>query len=133
MKGYVLDSWAVIAYFNREKGGNKVRDKLLEAREGKIMVYMHKINLGEVYYIFCRRKGETEAEKWIGWFRKCPVLFVELEDEILFRAGKIKAVYPISYADSFAVATAIKYESRVLTGDKEFKKVERIIEAEWLI
>ncbi|HAW50112.1 TPA: PIN domain nuclease [bacterium] len=129
---YVLDSWAVIAYFNKEPEGNKVRDKLLEAREGKIKIYMHLINLFEVYYILCRKVGEDKAKRLIGWFKRCPVSFIGLEDDILFSAGRIKARFPISYADSFAVATAIEYKCKILTSDPEFKKTEELVKVEWL-
>jgi ribonuclease VapC len=47
-------------------------------------------------------------------------------------AAKIKAQYPISYADCFAVATAIREKAVVITGDPDFKHVEKIVEIDWL-
>ena len=47
-------------------------------------------------------------------------------------AAKIKGQYALSYADCFAVATAIKEKATVVTGDPEFRKVEKLVGIEWL-
>ncbi|MCZ6676039.1 MAG: PIN domain-containing protein [Candidatus Poribacteria bacterium] len=44
----------------------------------------------------------------------------------------MKAKYPISYADAFAVATAIKEDIPVVTGDPEFQRVEGIVTVDWV-
>lgn len=36
------------------------------------------------------------------------------------------------HADCFAVATAIRERAAIVTGDPEFKKVEKLVEIEWL-
>ena len=38
---------------------------------------------------------------------------------------KIKGTYPISYADAFAVATAIERSGILVTGDPELKRLEK--------
>ena len=53
-----------------------------------------------------------------------------LQDVI--HAAKIKARYPMSYADCFAVATAIKEKAAIITGDPDFKHIEKIVSVEWL-
>jgi uncharacterized protein len=49
----------------------------------------------------------------------------------VIEAAKIKGKYALSYADSFAVATAIKEKATVVTGDPEFRKVERLVGIDW--
>ena len=46
----------------------------------------------------------------------------------------IKAHYPVSYADAFAVALAQEMDGPVVTGDPEFKRVEDegLISVVWL-
>jgi len=46
----------------------------------------------------------------------------------------LKARYPISYADSFAAALAMINNCPLLTGDPEFRSLEKqgIISIEWL-
>jgi len=38
----------------------------------------------------------------------------------------------MSYADCFAVATALRFNAAILTGDPEFKKIEKTVSVEWL-
>ena len=41
----------------------------------------------------------------------------------ILEAAKIKAKHPISYADCCAVATAMKEDASIVTGDPEFLNV----------
>ena len=45
---YVLDSYALLAYFQAEPGSDKVRDLPRQARAGEVSAVMSTINLGEV-------------------------------------------------------------------------------------
>ena len=47
LKYYVIDACALIAYFRKEEGGEKLRQIFKE--DGNIC-YMHAVNIGEVYY-----------------------------------------------------------------------------------
>ena len=47
-------------------------------------------------------------------------------------AARIKAEYPLSFADCFAVATARRESAIILTGDPEFKKIEHLAKIESL-
>lgn len=38
----------------------------------------------------------------------------------------------MSYADCFAVATAIKEKATIIIGDPDFKQIEKIVSVEWL-
>ncbi len=50
----------------------------------------------------------------------------------VLEASRIKATYSISYADCFVVATALKENAPIVTGDPEFKKVQEIVTIEWI-
>jgi ribonuclease VapC len=50
----------------------------------------------------------------------------------VIEAARIKAHHPLSFADCFAVATAARENAIVVTGDPEFKAVEKLVEIEWL-
>jgi PIN domain nuclease of toxin-antitoxin system len=49
-KNFVLDSFALLAYFQGEPGGTTVRDILKEASAGSVSVMLSVVNLGEIYY-----------------------------------------------------------------------------------
>jgi len=44
---------------------------------------------------------------------------------LLLTAATLKAIYPISYADFFAAALAVLKRGLLLTGDPEFRKLEK--------
>jgi len=47
-------------------------------------------------------------------------------------AAKMKAQFPISYADAFAISTALRAQAVVVTGDPEFHAVAHLVEILWL-
>ena len=51
---------------------------------------------------------------------------------MIFQAAEHKAQYNISYADCFALASALEYKAILVTGDPEFKKAEQLIEIVWV-
>ena len=110
---YTLDSYAVLSYLKGEKSAGQIKNLLQRVKKGSVILYLHEVNLGEVQYIIHRERGEQESEKIIAWLRACPIKFVSIEKGITSLAAKIKALHPISYADAFAVATAIQTKSRL--------------------
>jgi ribonuclease VapC len=94
---------------------------------------MNDINIGETFYILARERGLDQAEYFINAIlpnlsiTRIGNTFTEVID-----AAKIKAQYPISYADCFVVATAIREKAVILTGDPDFKHVEKIVTIDWL-
>jgi ribonuclease VapC len=93
---------------------------------------MNQINLGEVYYRTIRAVGIEEAKKFLENFLRLPIHIILPDSDLIWQASEIKAQFPISYADCFAAATAIKFKAAILTGDPEFKKIMNIVSIEWL-
>ena len=129
---YVLDSFALLAYLEGETGMAQVRAILQKAKDGKCHVITSIINLGEVAYITEREQGLSKAQAALGLIEQLPIEVQSASDEAVFRAAHIKANYPVAYADAFAISLAQALEGTVLTGDPEFKSVEKIIQLEWL-
>jgi ribonuclease VapC len=132
----VLDSFALLGYLENETFSTRVEKILKQAREGKSLIYLHAIHLGEVYYITIREQGQDLADLAYARIRAFPLTYIEIIDEELLRAAaKLKAKYPISYADAFAAAMAVINNAFLLTGDPEFKRLEKKenIAIEWLI
>ena len=132
----VLDSFALIGYLENETFSYRVEKILKQAREGKNLIYLHAIHLGEIYYITLREQGQDLADLAYARIRAFPLTYIEIIGEELLRtAAKLKAKYPISYADAFAAAMAVINEASLLTGDPEFQTLEKKenIAIEWLI
>ena len=61
-----------------------------------------------------------------------PIQLAEVTMDRVLAAAQVKAQYPISYADAFAVALAQELNATIVTGDSEFKQVESIVKLSWL-
>lgn len=132
---YVLDSYAVIAYLRDEPGADRVEKILKEAKRDEADVYMHLVNLGEVYYTVFRKEGEALANLVYARVRSYPIEFVDdLSEDLLLSAARVKATYSIAYANAFSVATAIKRKGTLVSGDPELKQLDEagLISVQWL-
>jgi predicted nucleic acid-binding protein len=130
--GIVLDSFAVLAYLQAEKGAQQVKELLHQAANGQLSVQMTVINLGEVYYITSRVYGQERAEEVLAMLKHLPIKLVVADEELTIEASRIKAKHPLSYSDAFAVALAQRHGVSVVTGGPEFSCVENLISVKWL-
>jgi predicted nucleic acid-binding protein len=132
MNQYVLDSYALIAYFEDETGADRVARLLRQLIQGKAKGYMSVVNWGEVYYNTMREEGVAQAEKVILQLDKFPIQMVEVNRDLAYEAAKLKGKYRIAYADCFAVALSGKLKATLVTGDPEFKKLKERISIQWI-
>lgn len=132
MKNILFDSYAILKFYQDEPGADKVEKLLISSHKKLLLAYISEINLGEVYYQMIRRLGLESAKNFLEQFFELPVQIISPSSEIILSASEIKAEYAISYADCFAVATAIKFSASIITGDPEFKKVQHLIKIEWV-
>jgi len=132
MKRYVLDSYAMIAYFEDERGAERVEQVLRQLIQGKARGFMSVVNWGEVYYNTMREQGVAEAEKVILQLDKFPIQMVEVNKDLAYEAAKLKGKYRIAYADCFAVALSMELKAFLVTGDSEFKKLKERVSIQWI-
>ncbi|HEX5152364.1 MAG TPA: type II toxin-antitoxin system VapC family toxin [Parafilimonas sp.] len=120
MASFILDSYALLAFFRNEEGGEKVEQLLNDAAADKHELYITNINAGEVYYMSSRKDGAAKAE--LAWkaMRQFPIHIIDVDLEFTLAAAKLKAKYSISYADAFAATLTIKRKATLITGDNEF-------------
>jgi len=132
----VLDSYALIGYLENEPFADQIEALLNQARKGQSSLYLHVIHLGEVYYITLREQGQDLADLAYSRIRAFPLNFIDhIDEKLLLTASSLKANYPISYADCFAAAMARLNRCPLLTGDPEFRTLEKegIITINWLV
>ncbi len=129
---YILDSFALLAFLEGEPSAARIQTILQEAQEARSLVYFSIINLGEVLYITERERSLVIAQQVLAAIEQLPLELLEASQTRVLAAAHIKANYPISYADAFAVAAAQEFQATVVTGDPEFAKVMAIIRVEWL-
>ena len=131
-RNYLFDAFPLLCWLQEEPGYELIDDLLNEAETGRSSISMHIINLGEVFYRLCRLSGMKRGEEILDKIRLLPVKILSISDEEVMDAAKIKAKYPISYADAFAVSKALQIGATVVTGDPEYKRVSKIIEILWV-
>jgi len=133
MKKYVMDSFAMIAYFEDEPGADKVAEILGGLIDQKAKGFMSVVNWGEIYYCTMRVQGVEGAENVITQFNKYSIQLIEADQGLTYEAAKLKARYKIAYADCFAAALSLRLKAPVVTGDPEFKQLEAEIQIHWII
>jgi len=132
MKRYVLDSYAIIAYFEDEPGAGRVARVLRQIIQGKVKGFMSVVNWGEVYYNTMKEQGVDEAERVILQLDRYPIQIVEVTKDQAYEAAKLKGEFRIAYADCFAAALSAKLNASLITGDPEFKKLQKRIFIQWI-
>jgi len=128
---YVLDSYALFAYFREEEGADIVT-KLIKETTRDVRLFLSLVNFGEVAYITERERGTQQAAELLEDIRRLPITLGRIDKERVLAAAHIKARYPVSYADAFAIALTQELGASVVTGDPEFKKVESVVSVLWL-
>jgi len=124
---FILDACALIATLNDENGSDRTEDILQRAEDKKCLIYMNKLNLLEVYYVIYRKAGINKADEILFELLNTPLIVIDkLGDDVFREAGKLKAEYKISLADSIALAEAKVREAQLVTCDHhEFDIIDR--------
>ena len=132
MDNIVLDSWALIAFFDNEPAAMQVEDIITEAHANNLQMMISVINLGELWYSYARIYSDSFADDLI---EKVKVMKIEVKP-VDWNIAKIAAGFKkeggISYADCFAGALASKMDAALVTGDPEFSRLEDHISIMWI-
>lgn len=129
---YILDSYTVLAYFQKEKGSDTIKELLVKASQNQCKIHFCIINLGETIYVTEREQGLQAAQMALSLIKELPIEVVIANEEITLEAAHIKANYSIAYADCFAAAVAKKFQGLLVTGDPEFKLLQNYIDIMWI-
>ncbi len=127
----LLDSYALLAYLNKEKSFQKVKAALYDAQRSGRPLLMNEINVGETYYILYRKRNRDKADFFLDTILAgLPIRVLPNSFDDVMSAARLKAQYPLSFADCFAASTAKRENATVLTGDPEFEVLEHMVKIE---
>jgi ribonuclease VapC len=129
---YLFDSHALLAFFQEEKGTEVVAKILRRALKQRLDRLICVINLGEIIYMTKRRFGDNKKVEILGRVHQLGFKILPAPEALVYKAAELKADYPISYADCFALACALEQSAILVTGDPEFKKVSHLINIQWI-
>ena len=128
----VLDSWALMALFNEEPAADAVEKLLAQAATEKHKLLMSVVNWGEIYYSVMRGASPAMAEQKVREIAAMPVEIIPADQQQTHQAAIYKATCKMSYADCFGAALARMRNAEFVTGDPEFKSIEKEIKINWL-
>jgi len=131
-RSFIFDSHALLKFFQKEKGYEKVVHLLEEINKSGANKYVNAINLGEIIYSTKREFGDQKKLEVLANIERLGFNILPIPNNLIFEAAEYKAQYNISYADCFALASAIEHKAALVTGDPEFKKVEHLVEIVWV-
>jgi predicted nucleic acid-binding protein len=128
----ILDSWALMALFNEESASDEVEKILSQAAADRHKLLMSVVNWGEIYYSVMRGASPEVAERTMREIATMPVEIIPADQPQARQAAIFKATHKMSYADCFGAALAKIRNAEFVTGDPEFKEVEKDIKIGWL-
>ena len=128
----MFDSHALLKFFQKEKGHEKVIQLLEEIRKTGATKYINAINLGEIIYSTKKEFGDQKKLEVLANIERLNFTILPISNSLIFQAAEYKAQYSISYADCFALASAVEHKAILVTGDPEFKKVEHLVNIVWI-
>ncbi len=128
----VLDSHALLKLLRDEPGAETVSQLLQKAGQRNQPVHMTEVNYAEVQYIIRRQDGAAAWATIAGELVAAPIQFHAGSRPLADLAADFKARFKLSLADAFAAALAKELKAELVTGDSEFKALEKEIKIHWL-
>jgi predicted nucleic acid-binding protein len=130
-KTYVLDANALLDLLMNGPGAERVEHLLKEAQPATPLL-VSVVNWGEVFYISWQRHGVESARQTMADLLQLPIRVVPVDVPQTLKAGGLKAVHKIPYADCFAAALATLNQATLVTSDRDFEKLGRRFPVAWL-
>jgi predicted nucleic acid-binding protein len=128
----VLDSHALLKLLLDEPGADAVSLILEKAGQRDQPVHMTEVNYAEVQYIVRRSDGEAAWIAIANELKAAPIEFHPGDRRLADLAAEFKSRHHLSLADAFAAALAKDRKTELVTGDPEFKALEKEIKIHWL-
>jgi ribonuclease VapC len=129
----ILDTYALIAFFEDEPGADFVRELLLEAESEGLKLAMSVVNLGEVWSSVARSVSVKQADAIIQEIQGMSIEIVDANWELTYQAAVYKSKGGLSYADCYTAALGKLREAEVITGDPEFQRLKGEIVTTWRV
>jgi PIN domain nuclease of toxin-antitoxin system len=133
MTVYVLDSSAVLRYFDLESGAARIIAIFKACVERQAKSRISAVQWGEVAGTLRRKVGPSNQNRVLDSLIPLDLEVVSASAERAVRAAEIKVDRKVSYADAFAIELAMDSPDHVLvTADYDFKVVDDLARIEFL-
>jgi len=127
-KKVILDTSAILTYFEGEEGKETVGKLLIKSASHEIELSLPFSAAIEFYYINFNSQGEETANQRFAMLMSLPVEVLKSIDEpYMIQAGRLKASYPISFADALIAAYVYLENASLVHKDPEYLTLEKEI------
>ncbi|MBM3710459.1 MAG: type II toxin-antitoxin system VapC family toxin [Actinobacteria bacterium] len=127
-KRIILDTSAILTYFEGEEGKETVEIFLKRSASNEIELFIPFSAAIEFYYINFNSQGEETANQRFAMLMSLPVKVLKSIDEpYIIQAGRLKSSYPISFADALIAAYAYLEKASLVHKDPEYLTLENEI------
>ena len=125
---YVLDTSAILAFLEDERGADIVSELLEKAEQGEHKIFISFVTFTEIFYISIQEQEEPIAEERIKQLEMFPFSRIESNPAMSITAGRLKARNRLSFADAWIAALAIEKNAKLVHKDPEFEVLQGQIE-----
>ena len=129
---FILDAGSMLAYLNNENGAETIGEILERGGRKEAKVFITAMDLAEIFHIVLKKEGRDKALKTILLIKNLPVECIGLDESLLMLAGEIRVQFPLSLGDALVAAVAKTRKAKVITGDRDFRGMEKEIECVWI-
>ena len=123
---YILDTSAVLAWWQREDGREDVGRILQGVAIGQDDVFISFMTVFESYYVTVRRAGSSEASNIYYFLQALPFERVAVGGNLAMDAGNLKVRYNLGVADAWIGATTMLVQGTLVHKDPDFDQVQEI-------
>jgi len=119
---YLLDTSALLTFSGDEPGANAVGILLAKGRRGEVQLYLSFLSVMEAGYKAYQARGEDGLATLLASLQQLPIIRVDVSDELIALAARMKGMYRMSLADAWVVATAKQLNAILVHKDPEFEQ-----------
>ncbi len=132
MSDFVLDAFALLAFFQDEPGRARVEELLRSAEAGHDRLFATVVNVGEVLYRLRNNHGSRNAGQALLRLDQMNVAVADVDRDLALQAAYAKAERHLGYLDCFVFALARRLNATIVTGDDDFERVQDLVSIDWL-
>lgn len=124
----------ILLVFQDEPAADQVEELLTQAAAEKHQLLLSIASGSEIYHHTMRRVSQEAAEQTARELAALPIEIVGVGDDLPLakQAAIYKARHKMACANCFAAAMAEEKKAELVTGDSEFKALEKEIKINWL-
>ena len=105
-----------------EPGAAAVGILLAKGHRGEVRLYMSFLSVMEAGYKAYQARGEDGLATLLASLQHLPITRVDVSDELIALAARMKGMYRMSLADAWVVATAKQLGAILVHRDPEFEQ-----------